>query len=68
MSDKTIGQQIAMFRRMAGLPQRVLAEAAGCNQIAISRIERGERRPTKRELRKLESLLGVRLSHEDGAQ
>lgn len=51
--------KLRSYRKVAGLTQRVLAERVGCDQSAISRLERGERSPTLAMLRALSGALGV---------
>jgi len=66
-SNETIGARIKRLRRERGLTQRELA-TSGISYAHISRIERGERTPSVKALRKIAAQLGVTASYlESGA-
>lgn len=44
---RQLGTELQALRTLAGLTQRDLQEATGLGQVAISRLERGERLPTR---------------------
>jgi len=59
--DIIIGTMIRKLRRDRDLPQSAIADALGLPQTVITRIERGDRRMSMPELRRLCALLGVAL-------
>lgn len=61
MSGETIGQRLRRLRKELGFSQRKLAELTrgGVTAAYISRIEKGERSPSVKTLRRLSSPLGV---------
>jgi len=54
-----LGPRIKLLRKNNGWPQEQLANMAGLKQVIVSRIERGNRKVTADELRKLAAALGV---------
>ncbi|CBW77251.1 Transcriptional regulator, Cro/CI family (plasmid) [Mycetohabitans rhizoxinica HKI 454] len=58
---RTIGQAIARQRRLRGLTQEQLSEAAGLAQASLSQIERGRVLPGLDRLAQLAQLLDCRL-------
>lgn len=58
-SDIEIGQVVKDLRTGAGLNQEELAGSAGIDQPTLSRIERGERAITAREVVLFSEMLGV---------
>lgn len=61
-TEEPIGLKILKLRRIKGMDQNELAEKCGLDQSAISMYERGKRKPTKSNLRKLASVLGEDVS------
>lgn len=55
--------QLRQARLKAGLTQSALAEAIGCNQSDISRIESGQRDITLERLKAIAAVLGVPVAH-----
>lgn len=55
--------QLRQARIKAGLTQSALAEAIGCSQSDISRIESGQRDITLERLKAIAAVLGVPVSH-----
>jgi DNA-binding XRE family transcriptional regulator len=47
---RQLGTEMQALRTLAGLTQRDLQEATGLGQVAISRLERGERLPTRAQV------------------
>jgi HTH-type transcriptional repressor of puuD len=57
-----VSELIAQTRKRHGLSQRELAERAGTDQAAVSRIERGEVSPRVETVARLFTAMGERLS------
>ena len=57
------GRRLQEIRTDAGLTQSGLARALNTSQSAISQMERGEREPSFRMLRRLARALGVSTGH-----
>lgn len=65
---KSVGARVARLRAERGLSQRALARAAAITPTYLSRIERGERQPSIRVLRRFATPLGVSVEYlEHGA-
>lgn len=60
--EESIGLKILKHRRLKGIDQNELAEKCGLDQSAISMYERGKRKPTKSNLRKIANVLGEDVS------
>jgi len=59
LGAETVGGRLARLRAERGLSQRAVALAAGVTPAHLSRIERGERRPSLQVLRRLAIPLDV---------
>jgi predicted ATPase/transcriptional regulator with XRE-family HTH domain len=59
MHDMPFGQLLRQLRRDYGLTQEDLAEQVGCSIETISKIERGERRPSKQVAERIAQVLDV---------
>ncbi len=60
--SKTIGQQIRMARKMAGLTQQEAAEKVGVSQMTIRRVEKNFRNPTVNTVKKVANAFGISCS------
>ena len=63
-ADVLVGQVVAALRHAresSGKSMHQLARETGMNQVAISRIEKGERSPTLRSVVKMAAALGIGL-------
>jgi predicted ATPase/transcriptional regulator with XRE-family HTH domain len=59
MHDLPFGQLLRQLRKDYGLTQEDLAEQVGCSIETISKIERGERRPSKQVAERIAQVLDV---------
>lgn len=59
-----VAQRLRRVREAKGMSMNQVASLAGLDQVAISRIEKGERSPTLRTLLKIADALEVTLSDE----
>jgi predicted ATPase/transcriptional regulator with XRE-family HTH domain len=59
MHDMPFGQLLRQLRKDYGLTQEDLAEQVGCSIETISKIERGERRPSKQVAERIAQVLEV---------
>lgn len=57
-----IGVRIRELREEQGISQQVLADSIGVKQTTISEIERGNNKPSWKNLQKLAQFFGVPLS------
>ena len=57
--DKELGKKIKVIRGRKGLSQEFVAKKLGINRIALSRIERGERKIKVEELKKLAEVFNI---------
>lgn len=60
-------QRLKVAREAKGLSMNALAGLAGLDQVAVSRIEKGERSPGLRTMLKIAAALELELSKELGA-
>lgn len=58
-----LAQRLKEAREAKGLSMNALAALAGMDQVAVSRIEKGERSPTLRTALKLSDALELNLSN-----
>lgn len=56
---KTLGAEIRQHRVASGLSQEALAEAIGCDQGHISRLETGKYLPSLLDAKKIANALGI---------
>lgn len=54
-----LGRRLVAKRKQYGLTQKTLAQISGVNEIAISYIESGKRRPSVTTLFRLASAMGI---------
>ena len=59
MHDMPFGQLLKQLRKDYGLTQEDFAEQVGCSIETISKIERGERRPSKQVAERMAQVLDV---------
>lgn len=59
-----LAERLKAAREAKGLSMNRLGDLAGLDQVAISRIEKGERSPTLRTLLKMAAALDLHLSDE----
>ena len=59
MHDIPFGQLLRQLRKDYGLTQEDLAEQVGCSIETISKIERGERRPSKQVAERMAQVLDI---------
>ncbi len=52
-----LGQKLVTFRRVRGLSQKVLARRLKIDPTTLARWERGERKPSRKLVKKVEALL-----------
>ncbi len=62
MTEKEIGEKLKRLRKEKKLTLRQLAQAAGCTDAALSKVERGEMTPTISLLKNVVNALGITLS------
>jgi len=62
MTEKEIGEKLKRLRKEKQLTLRQLAQAAGCTDAALSKVERGEMTPTISFLKNVVNALGITLS------
>lgn len=68
METGALAQRIRAFRKLKGLTQTDLAEAAEISIGILGEIERGHRAPTKAMIRRLAEVLGVQVKELIGSQ
>jgi len=56
--EESIGLKILKYRRLKSIDQKTLAEQCGICQAMISNYERGKRKPSSKNLRKIAKVLG----------
>lgn len=59
MTPEQVGQIVRNARKEKGLSQKALSELVGVDQSEISRLERGERRPSEEKQTRIAEALGV---------
>jgi transcriptional regulator with XRE-family HTH domain len=59
MPEISFAERLKTLRAAAGITQAVLAERAGMNSMAVSRLELGKRQPTWESVKALARALGV---------
>ncbi len=62
MDDLDVGNRLKQFRRSAGLRLRDVADAAGCSESMLSKVENGQVSPSINMLHRLTKALGVTIS------
>jgi transcriptional regulator with XRE-family HTH domain len=62
-NDLDVGNRLRQFRRSAGLRLRDVADAAGCSESMLSKVENGQVSPSINMLHRLTKALGVNISN-----
>ncbi|MXQ09570.1 cupin domain-containing protein [Alphaproteobacteria bacterium GH1-50] len=62
MDDLDVGNRLKQFRRSAGLRLKDVADAAGCSESMLSKVENGQVSPSINMLHRLTKALGVTIS------